>query len=83
MSGSHYRYESLRWPLEGFEDVEPGNPYAKAPTCVMADFRLRGWAFPPCVYTDDPAYDDQGGCDEYGACAYRFLAIIARCRPFL
>lgn len=76
MSGSHYRYEALRWPLESFEDVEPGNSCAKAPTCVMADLLLKGWAYTPCVYTDDPAYNDLGGCESHGACAYRFLPLI-------
>lgn len=77
MSGAHRRHAALRWPLDGFEDVEPGNPYAKAPTCVMADLRRRGWAYPPCVYTDDPAYDDAGDCLSNG-CAYRFLPVIVR-----
>lgn len=77
MSGIHYRYAFLRWPLEGSEYVEPGNPYAKAPSCVMADLQRRGWAYPPCVYTDDPVYDDAGDCLKNG-CSYKFLDMLLK-----
>lgn len=56
-----------------------GRPHygSKAQVCIDADLKGWGWAYPPCVYTDDPTHDcpRDGGCLRSG-CAYRLLPLI-------
>ena len=75
MSGRHRTYEALRWPLA---DTAGCLHYgSKAQVCIDADLKGLGWAYPPCVYTDDPLHDCpcDGGCLRSG-CAYRFLPLV-------
>lgn len=72
MSRRHRKFEALRWPLaDAAGCLRFGS---KARVCIDADLKGRGWAYPPCVYTDDPLHDcpRDGDCLR-GGCAYRFL----------
>lgn len=80
MSGAHRACEGIRWPFAHADYIEPGRNGGKAGACVMADLRRTGGdAMPPCVYTDDPAYDEpDGACSRRGSCAYALMGVIER-----
>ncbi len=86
MSGKHDRFKVLRWPLSDETAIEPKRAEcSKGRICVAMDLERRGWAYPPCVYTDNPEYsafgnfngdDRREDCLYFGTCAYAFVSAI-------
>ncbi len=86
MSGMHDRFKVLRWPLTDETAIEPERAdCSKGRSCVKWDLNRRGWAYPPCVYTDNPEYEAFGNfngddrwedCLYFKKCAYAFVPVI-------